>query len=224
MNGCIKRSLNAAIILWLVAAVFGCRSIYYDTMAKFGYQKRDLLVKSIQKALETQKDTKEQLQTTLEKFSALTGFSGGDLEDTYNKLKSELEDSQKEAQRLKDHISDVEEVAGDMFDEWESELSEYHDRELRSKSRAALQKTKSRYRTLITSMKKVEKKIDPVLIPLEDRVLFLKHNLNAKAIASLDQDLKSIKTDASSLIEAIQSSTDEANSFLDEMDKQEKGE
>ena len=34
-------------------------------------------------------------------------------------------------------------------------------------------------------MERAQQKIEPVLVPLRDRVLFLKHNLNAQAISSL---------------------------------------
>lgn len=217
MNKFYSKAFCLIILLSIAAILPACRPVYYSAMEKLGKEKRDLLIDRIEDALNSEKDAKEQFQTTLEKFSELTGFSGGDLEDTYKKLNSELEDSEDEAQQVKDHIQRVEQVAGDLFDEWEEELGQYHDRELRNKSRQSLIRTKKQYNELITSMKKAEKKIDPALVPLRDRVLFLKHNLNAKAIASLDTEFKSIKADISSLIGAIDNSIDEANRFLKDM-------
>ncbi len=66
-------------------------------------------------------------------------------------------------------------------------------------------------------MKRAEKKIDPVLLVFRDQVLFLKHNLNAQAIASLQGELVSIKTDVASLISEMEASIREADAFIKEM-------
>jgi hypothetical protein len=53
----------------------------------------------------------------------------------------------------------------------------------------------------------------------KDQVMFLKHNLNAQAIASLKTELGSIKTDVSNLIAAMEKSINEANAFIKTMEK-----
>ncbi|HEX9831034.1 MAG TPA: DUF2959 family protein, partial [Thermodesulfobacteriota bacterium] len=65
--------------------------------------------------------------------------------------------------------------------------------------------------------KRAEKKIDPVLSVFRDQVLFLKHNLNAQAIASLQDELVSIETDVDSLIREMEASIREADAFIKEM-------
>ena len=67
-------------------------------------------------------------------------------------------------------------------------------------------------------MKRAENKIEPVLAVFKDQVLYLKHNLNAQAIASLKGELNSVKADVSSLITAMENSIDEANSFIKTME------
>jgi hypothetical protein len=44
-------------------------------------------------------------------------------------------------------------------------------------------------------MRKAEKQINPVLGAFRDQVLFLKHNLNANAIAALQQEFSVISLD-----------------------------
>ena len=68
-------------------------------------------------------------------------------------------------------------------------------------------------------MKRAERKIDPVLSAFHDQVLYLKHNLNAQAIASLQSELASIETDVAGLIKEMEASIVEANSFIDSMEK-----
>lgn len=50
-----------------------------------------------------------------------------------------------------------------------------------------------------------------------DQVLFLKHNLNARAIASLKGNVASIESDIAVLIREMEASIREANRFIDAM-------
>ena len=49
-------------------------------------------------------------------------------------------------------------------------------------------------------MHNAEKKIELVLTAFGDQVLYLKHNLNAKAIASLQSELVTVESDIASLV------------------------
>ena len=66
-------------------------------------------------------------------------------------------------------------------------------------------------------MKRAEKKLDPVLAAFHDRVLFLKHNLNARAIASLKAERAKIQTDINILVADMNRSIAEADRFIKEM-------
>ena len=66
-------------------------------------------------------------------------------------------------------------------------------------------------------MRKAEKTIDPVLDSLKDNVLYLKHNLNARAIASLKGELTTVNEDVTNLIDAMQRAIDESNQFIEQM-------
>ena len=66
-------------------------------------------------------------------------------------------------------------------------------------------------------MKSAENKIDPVLRAFNDRVLFLKHNLNASAISSLKSQKKAVETDIKALIVDMNKSIAEADQFIKTM-------
>jgi hypothetical protein len=57
----------------------------------------------------------------------------------------------------------------------------------------------------------------PVLSAFLDQVLFLKHNLNARAIASLERSVEEIESDVAQLIGDIDISIKEAEAFLHSM-------
>ena len=209
--------LRLIIIFSLVLFVSGCETAYYGTMEKLGYQKRDLMVNRVESARDAQEDAKEQFESALEKFSSVLQFDGGDLEDKYDQLNTAYVRSSARAQTVRDRIDSVEDVASDLFDEWEVELKEYSSDSLRRSSARKLKQTRRQYTQLISAMKRAESKMDPVLTAFHDQVLFLKHNLNARAIASLQTELISVESEVNSLIKEMNASIKEADAFINTM-------
>lgn len=206
-----------AFLLVLPLLFTGCRSAYYSTWEKLGWAKRDLLVDRVEDARNDQQKAKEQFKTTLQRFQELTGFSGGDLEATYKKLNSEYESAKSRAETVTKRVESVDQVAQDMFKEWEKELAEYQSAELKNASRQKLQQTKDRYAPLIAALRRSSDKMQPVLTAFHDQVLFLKHNLNAQAISSLQTTSTQIEGEVQTLIKDMEASIAEANKFIDQM-------
>jgi hypothetical protein len=200
-----------------VLCLLSCQSAYYATMEKLGYHKRDILVSRVQDARDSQQEAKEQFRSALEKFSSVVNFRGGALQDTYDQLQAELDTSEAQAQVVHQRITAVADVAEALFDEWQAELSQYSNEQLRRASRRQLAQTRQRYQPLIGAMKRAEAKIEPVLAVFRDQVLFLKHNLNAQAIASLQQEVTTVEANVASLIRDMEASIVEADAFLKAM-------
>ncbi len=207
------------LVLLTSLLLTACSTAYYGAMEKVGFHKRDILVHRIEKAREEQDEAKEQFQTALEKFSALTQFHGGDLQDKYEELAAAYEASADKAEAVRKRIADIEDVAEALFEEWQEELAQYHDPSLRAQSARRLAETRRRYQRLIAAMKRAASKMDPVLAMFHDRVLFLKHNLNARAIASLQGELDRIEGDVTTLIKEMDRAIAEADSFIRAMQK-----
>lgn len=203
--------------LTLLALLTGCATAYYETMERFGVHKRDILVDNIQDARDSQQAAKEQFASALEEFIAVLGYEGGELEAQYNALNRELERSEARAEDVRDRIADVERVANALFREWENELDQYSSPELRRASERQLIDTQRRYDTLIDAMHRAEARLEPALVPFRDQVLFLKHNLNAQALAALQDELVVIESDVSALIREMESAIAEADAFIDAM-------
>ena len=89
----LKSSLNGIIAIATICLLFGCESTYYKTMETMGYHKRDIMVDRVGDARDAQEDAKEQFESALEKFSSVLGFHGGDLEEKYDQLKDEYDES-----------------------------------------------------------------------------------------------------------------------------------
>jgi len=198
----------------------GCQGAYYNMWEKLGYHKRDILVERVGKARDGQEAAKQQFQTTLDKFKSVTGFNGGDLEAKYNELSAQYDVCEKRATAVTSQIESVDSVAQALFKEWGDELAQYQNPDLKAKSAAELDATKARYNQLLASMRAAESKMKPVLAAFHDQVLFLKHNLNAQAIASLEGTKVSLQGDVDKLIADMQKAIEESNKFIKDMKTQ----
>ena len=192
--------------------------MYYSGLEKIGIPKRDIMVHRVEKARDTQEETKEQFKSALEQFTAVTNFKGGDLESVYNKLNTEYEASIDQAEQVAKRIDDIKDVSEALFEEWEEEITQYSSASLKRSSQNQLTATKLQYKQLIQAMERAEAKLEPVLVVFKDQVLYLKHNLNARAISALKNELGGIQSDVSSLIVAMEKSIDEANAFINSME------
>ena len=201
----------------VLAGLVSCQTAYYGVMERFGVHKRDMLVDRVQAARDAQEDTKEQFENALEQFRSVVAFEGGELEEKYDRMNSELQRSESKAQEVHQRIDSVEDVAADLFDEWERELDQFADVQLRRASEQQLRETRSRYTQLIGAMHRAEDKLEPVLVPFRDQVLFLKHNLNAQAIASLEDELITVEHNVEQLIREMDASIREADAFIQQM-------
>lgn len=211
--------LQRLVFITLFISLTGCAKMYYSGMEKIGIPKRDIMVHRVEKARDTQEKTKQQFKSALEQFTAVTNYKGGDLEAVYKKLNGEYEASVDQAAKVKSRIDDIESVSEALFAEWETELEQYSSASLRRSSQQQLSQTRSHYNQLIAAMRRAESKMQPVLTVFKDQVLYLKHNLNARAISALKGELSSVESDVSALIMAMEKSINEANAFIKTMEK-----
>ncbi|MDH3645990.1 MAG: DUF2959 domain-containing protein [Gammaproteobacteria bacterium] len=205
------KALSFALLSLLLV---GCSSAYYNTLEQFGIHKREILVDRVKEARESQVETKEQFVSALEKFRSVVDFDGGDLEALYNDLNRELERSEARAEEVSDRIDAIEDVAEALFREWEDELGEYSSATLRQQSERQLRDTQQRYAGMLVVMRRAEARIQPVLNPFRDQVLWLKHNLNAQAIASLQGEVSVIEGDVAALIADLEDAIAAADDFM----------
>jgi Skp family chaperone for outer membrane proteins len=197
--------------------VTGCRTAYYSTWETFGVHKRDLLKTNVVAARDEQKAAGQEFKSALTRLKELYGFEGGDVEKTYNALKKDFDNAEARAEKVHSRIKDVETVANDLFVEWENELKEISSESLRDSDRNKLRETRRRYDELHTALKQAEKSMDPVLIRFRDQVLYLKHNLNASAIASLKGESMDIQSEISKLLQEMNTAIARADTFINSL-------
>jgi predicted nucleic acid-binding Zn-ribbon protein len=198
----------------VVGFATACSTAYYSAWEMLGKEKRDLLRSNVETVKKDQEKAADRFEDALERLRSLYEIDAGDLEKAYDKIKDDYEDAKNRAGDISDRIDTIDEIAEDLFSEWEKEIDEISTQTYRNKSRKQLEQTQEKYAALATSLRKAESSMDPVLTHLKDNVLFLKHNLNAAAIGGLSSEMDQIESDIEELIADMRASIAEADRFL----------
>ena len=210
-----RRFFYITLVAFLAAVVLsGCQTTYYAVWEKLGKEKRHLLRDNVESASEEQKEASETFKDVLTRMKEMYGFQGGDLEKIYDRLRADYEESEARANAVHKRVATVEQIAADLFREWQGEINEMKNQKLKSQSAQSLREAKRQYVRLHDTMVKAESRMDPVLAQLKDNVLYLKHNLNAQSIGALKKEAGNIQIEIDRLIKDMQASITEADKFL----------
>ena len=212
-------SSRIKIAACLVAALFlsACGNPYYSAMEKVGVHKRDIMVDRVEDARNSQEEAQQQFKSALEQFDSVVSLKETDLKRAYDQLNDEYESCVEAADEVSSRISKVESVSDALFDEWADEIKLYESKDLARASKKQLDDTRARYREMMARMESAEKSMDPVLKIFRDNVLFLKHNLNAQAIGSLQNEFDSLETEIDKLIGRMSEAIESSNAFIANM-------
>ncbi len=216
----ISTIVHLILFTFVLALLAGCGNPYYSAMEKVGVHKRDIMVDRVEDARNAQSDAQEQFKSALEQFDSVVSLEETDLKKAYDKLNDEYEDCVAIADKVSDRIDKVESVSDALFGEWEDEIKLYENKDLAKSSKKQLSNTKTRYREMIGHMEEAEKSMEPVLRLFRDNVLFLKHNLNAQAIGSLQDEFDGLETEIGNLIERMNDAIESSNEFIADMQVQ----
>ena len=209
--------MRVIFMLIMASLLTACQSAYYEAAEQVGYDKREIMVDRVEASREAQEEAEEQFQSALEQLSLLVNFDGGDLEDIYDDMRDEYENSERAADEVRARIKAIEDVAEALFDEWQGEIEEYSNSRLQRDSQAKLRETRKRYDGMLAALHRSEAKMDPVLAALKDNVLYLKHNLNARAVSSLKVEFTSLENDIDLLIQEMRKAIASSDAFIASM-------
>ncbi len=217
MKCSVQSVLLLAFSVLLLATLSSCASTYYGAMEKVGVHKRDILVDRVEDGRDSQAGAQKQFQSALEQFDSIVKLEETDLKKAYDKFDNEYKKCKGAADDVSTKIEKIESVADALFKEWKSELKQYENKDMRRSSEKQLTATKSRYADMLATMKTAEKSMEPVLRIFHDNVLFLKHNLNAQAIGSLQSEFANLEGQIDELVQSMNVAIASSNKFIAEI-------
>lgn len=208
-----KKSAWATMIVLAIVGFFitGDMSKSIDYLWK---EPRDVLVDRVEDARNSQQAAAEEFRDALTEFKAVVALPESELERQYNRLSAAFERSKKAADEINRRVDRVVSASNRLLDEWRDELDDYNDPSLRRLAEQQFDQTRDHATRLIASMREIEDRMQPVLASFKDQVLYLKHNLNLSAIASLEGEAQVIETNVDLLIADMNRSIAEADAFI----------
>lgn len=213
----MAKSINVCCILILCFLFSGCSNAYYEFMEKFGVHKRDILIDRVEDTQTAQNQAEKEFKSALEQFGSVVTIENTNLKKMYEELNAEYEDCQASALVVLNKIKQIESVSNALFREWKKETVMYQNDTFREQSNRQLVETYQKYEEMILLMKQSVNSMATVLYILQDNVLFLKHNLNAQAIGSLQSEFSNLNLEVDELIQRVQVSIDTSDAFIKEM-------
>ena len=209
-----KKVQPVIVTLIFVGLIFitGCGGAYKAS----GQYKRDLLLHRIEKARQSHVKASNQFEVVLANYSSIVDANSGDIRTKYNKLNRECKRARSITKDISRKVKDVEKVGKPLFREWEDDLDEYENEDMRRSSEEQLDLTRRNYLKCVHSIKSCQGKVEGVLVSLNDQMLFLSHNLNSKALSAFKKNTASLKSEVGALVKQMQAGIKEAETFIDE--------
>ncbi|MAB79277.1 MAG: hypothetical protein CMJ89_07980 [Planctomycetes bacterium] len=161
--------------------------------------------------------THENLQTAHEIFRQLTAPQASELSRLSRKLKRQVKVCERDADQLARLIQSFSVETEQLVSDWENRLETVGDAE-RRQSKETLQETKEQTEVILSNLRRLQKKMQPVLVSLQDYLFFFEHNLHARAIAALDNTYETFGEEIEELVQFIVQAQGEVSTILTQLD------
>jgi len=148
-------------------------------------------------------------------YQRLTAPQAVELQDLSDDFEDALDACRDRAKDLSTHIDSVQKESAALFQGWNEELTHFSGDMLRKKSEAMLQDTQTRAQRVSAALERAHTRLEPVLLKLSDYALFFHHNLNARAIATLEDTYKEFDGEFHALDGELERARGEIDAFLE---------
>jgi len=212
------KTIGMTIALVLILSSQGCNnSLGYSFQEAMGTPKRQVLLSRVQDTRDSLKETKKTFASAMQQFGSVYKESGAKLENKYVILKKEYDTCNSKASELRGQIANVKSIGQVLFQEWQKELDQFTNEQMRKLSEVKMQQTREKYVTMTDSMDRVSARITPVMNSMNDQLLNIKHSLNALIVVSLEEELTQLRGHMDSLSADIDASVNHCNAFIGSM-------
>lgn len=214
-----KEALPRAALALAVFFIAACSSTRTSFLL-FGGSKdaEEALIDSVRCARAEQAQSQEDFSAAFRLFQRLTAPQAVELEELDAELEDSIDECDEAAERLRERILEIRTDSSTLFTEWKAELEHFSGEALRKKSESMLVDTEERSQRVIAALEEIQGKMEPVLLKFHDYELFFNHNLNPRAIATLEDTYDDFDQELESLNEEIASAMNEMNAFLERLE------
>jgi len=134
----------------------------------------------------------DHLSKMLAGYNSIIDGSAKNAQSAYKKLAGDLKSTEKMIQGANKSVQALNKEAGKFFADWEKDLGEYSNEDLKQKSMARLEKAKAQYTTLGEKLGEARSVFAPLVQNLNDQILFLGRDLSPEAIDDLKDEAEAL--------------------------------
>jgi hypothetical protein len=215
------RTVAAALALLFLAACSstgGRASFLRSSFFGGSDDAEEALADSVRAARAEQARAQDDFASAFRLFQRLTAPQAVELEELDGELEDSIDECDEAAEQLRERILEIRTDANALFTEWKAELEHFSGDELRKKSESMLVDTEQRSQRVVAALEKIQGKMEPVLLKFHDYELFFNHNLNPRAIATLEDTYDDFDRELGALNAEIVAAQTEMNSFLEQLE------
>lgn len=219
----MPRTLRIVALALLLSFVGACRSTGKGSFLLFGGSgtPQENLVERVRGAQGEVSESREGFGAAFNLYQRLTAPQAVELDELSDDFADSIESCKARANDVAERVESVREEADALFKGWNEELARFSGEMLRKKSEAMMLDTQARAQRVLDALERVQARTQPVLLKLQDYALFFHHNLNARAIATLQDTYKDFDSEFRSLENEFGKAQAEITAFLGQFLEQE---
>ncbi len=139
----------------------------------------------------------------------------GDAVKAHEELVDVIDSSEDQANTLRKSIESMQADAEPVFDQWTKDLEAYSNPEMRQRSQARLAASREQYDAVVAAVEPVLVEYEAINETLRDHTLFLSHDMNPAAVATIQDDVRSVAKEASDLDGAFNAGRAAASAYIE---------
>jgi hypothetical protein len=182
--------------------------------AQDGVKQVEQLIKKATSTVKSIDATKAQLQKAMDAYNIVMAAETTDRKSAYSKLQKAMKAAEKNRTEISRHADEMNAEADALFQNWSASIAGISDPALRAMSEKRLVDTRVRYADIQAQSLKAGGLYTAFMTTLNDHVIFLGHDLNGSAVASLAQESAKLNALAAALYAAIDQATGAANTNI----------
>ena len=182
--------------------------------AQDGVKQVEQLIKTATAAVKSIDATKAQIQKAMDAYGMVMAPETKNRKSAYGKLQKAMNAIEKNRADISRHADQMNAEADALFQSWSVSMAGISDPALRAKSEKRLVDTRARYADIEAQSRKASGLYTSFMTTLQDHVIFLGHDLNDSAVASLKLEAATLDAKAKELFVAIDQATGAANANI----------
>jgi hypothetical protein len=139
----------------------------------------------------------------------------GDPASAHAELVAAIEQSEEQADALRNRVKPLRRTAESVFEDWTANLESFGNLAVRQRSQERLEETRRRYEAVMSAAVAAQLACDAFNSDLSDHALFLEHDFNSASVALVAQELEGLKTRGKELVRRLDACAAACQAYVD---------